>query len=137
VALRLIKSNDLVAYEDLNVKGMVKNRHLSKSISDARWSTFRSWLDYLAYKYGKITVAVSPHKTSQNCSNWGEKVEKSLSTRTHVCPHCNYVEDRDINAAINILQKRLSTVCPTESFKLGELDSLVELERSCSVKVGL
>jgi putative transposase len=75
VALRLIKSNDLVAHEDLNVKGMVKNRHLSKSISDARWSTFRSWLDYLAYKYGKITVAVSPHKTSQNCSNWGEKVE--------------------------------------------------------------
>ncbi len=121
VALRLIKSNDLVAYEDLNVKGMVKNRRLSKSISDAGWSTFRRWLDYFGYKYGKITIAVSPYNTSQNCSNCGEKVrrvpscrlasesnspvQKSLSTRTHVCPHCNYVEDRDINAAINILQK--------------------------------
>ncbi len=91
VALRLIKSNDLVAYEDLNVKGMVKNRHLSKSIADAGWSNFRRWLDYFGYKYGKITVAVSPYSTSQNCSNCGEKVQKSLSTRTHVCSHCNYV----------------------------------------------
>ncbi len=137
VALRLIKSNDLVAYEDLNVKGMVKNRHLSKSISDASWSTFRQWLEYFGYKYGKVTVAVAPHNTSQNCSNCGEKVQKSLSTRTHVCPDCNYVEDRDINAAINILQKGLSTVGQTGSYKLGEIDPLVELEQSCSVKVGL
>lgn len=137
VALRLIKSNDLVAYEDLNVLGMVKNRHLSKSISDASWSTFRQWLEYFGYKYGKVTVAVAPHNTSQNCSNCGEKVQKSLSTRTHVCPDCNYVEDRDINAAINILQKGLSTVGQTGSYKLGEIDPLVELEQSCSVKVGL
>jgi putative transposase len=153
VALRLIKSNDLVAYEDLNVQGMVrrvrscrlasesnspvKNRHLSKSISDAGWSTFRRWLDYFGYKYGKITIAVSPYNTSQNCSNCGEKVQKSLSTRTHICPHCNYVEDRDINAALNILQKGLSTVGQTGSYKLGEFDPLAELEQSCSVKVGL
>ncbi len=108
VALRLIKSNDLVVYEDLNVKGMVKNRHLAKSISDVGWSQFRQWLDYFGYKYGKITVAVAPHNTSQNCSNCGEKVQKSLSTRTHVCNHCGFTEDRDINAAINILQKGLS-----------------------------
>ena len=137
VALRLIKSNDLVAYEDLNIKGMVKNQRLSKSISDAGWSTFRKWLDYFGYKYGKITVAVSPYNTSQNCSNCGQKVQKSLSTRTHICPNCNYVEDRDINAAINILQKGLSTVGHTESLKLGEFDPLAELEQSCPVKVGL
>ncbi|BAZ23809.1 transposase [Kalymmatonema gypsitolerans NIES-4073] len=137
VALRLIKSNDLVAYEDLNVKGMVKNRHLSKSITDAGWSKFRRWLDYFGYKYGKITIAVFPYNTSQNCSNCGEKVQKSLSTRTHICPHCNYVEDRDINAALNILQKGLSTVGHTESLKLGEFDPLAELEQSCSVKIGL
>ena len=87
VALRLIQSNDLVAYVgaslptpggiDLNVKGLVKNRHLSKSISDAGWSTFRRWLEYFGYKYGKVTVAVPPHNTSQNCSNCGEKVQKS------------------------------------------------------------
>ena len=135
VALRLIKSNDLVAYEELNVKGMVKNRHLAKSISDAGWSKFRQWLEYFGYKYGKVTVAVAPHNTSQNCSNCGEKVQKSLSTRTHICPHCNYVEDRDINAALNILKKGLSTVGHTESPKLREFDPLAELEQSCSVKI--
>ncbi|MGB3404480.1 MAG: transposase [Microcoleaceae cyanobacterium] len=118
IALRLIQSNDLVAYEDLNVKGLVKNRHLSKSISDAGWSTFRRWLEYFGYKYGKATVAVPPHNTSQNCSNCGEKVKKSLSTRTHVCPHCHYVEDRDINAAKNILQLGLTTVGHTGSHTL-------------------
>ncbi|PIG95475.1 RNA-guided endonuclease TnpB family protein [Gloeocapsopsis sp. IPPAS B-1203] len=137
VALRLIKSNDLVAYENLNVQGMVKNRHLAKSISDAGWSTFRHWLEYFGYKYGKVTVAVAPHNTSQICSNCGEKVQKSLSTRTHVCPHCNYVEDRDINASLNILQRGLSTVGHTGSYKLGEFDPLAGLEQSYSVKIGL
>jgi putative transposase len=137
VALRLIQSNDLIAYEDLNVKGMVKNRHLAKSISDAGWSKFRQWLDYFGYKYGKITIAVAPHNTSQNCSNCGEKVQKSLSTRTHVCPDCGFIEDRDINAAINILQKGLSTVGQTGSYKLGESRPLASLEQSCEVTIGL
>jgi putative transposase len=114
VALRYIQSNDLVAYEDLNVKGMIRNRHVAKSISDAGWSTFRRWLEYFGYKYGKVTVAVAPHNTSQNCSSCGQKVQKSLSTRTHVCYHCGFVCDRDVNAGINILQKGLSTVGRTE-----------------------
>jgi len=134
VALRLIQSNDLVAYENLNVKGMVKNRHLAKSIFDAGWSLFRRWLDYFGYKYRKLTIAVAAHNTSQNCSNCGEKVQKSLSTRTHICNHCGYTEDRDVNAAINILQKGLSTAGHTESYKLGETEPLVGLEKSCSVK---
>ncbi len=110
VAYSVIHSNDVVAYEDLNVQGMVRNRHLSKSISDVAWSTFRQWLEYFGRKYGKITVAVPPQNTSQNCSNCGQKVQKSLSVRTHICPYCGYVEDRDINAAKNILKKALSTV---------------------------
>ena len=93
VAYCVIQSNDLVAYEDLNVSGMVRNRKLAKSISDAGWNIFRQWLEYFGYKYGKITVAVAPHNTSQDCSNCGQKVEKSLSTRTHVCPHCGHIED--------------------------------------------
>ncbi|WP_013325368.1 RNA-guided endonuclease InsQ/TnpB family protein [Gloeothece verrucosa] len=113
-ALRVIQSNDLVAYEDLNVKGLAKSK-LAKSVNDAAWSTFRQWLEYFAFKYGKATVAVPPHNTSQNCSNCGEKVKKSLSTRTHRCPHCLYEEDRDINAAINILKLGLSTVGHTGS----------------------
>ena len=65
---------------------MVKNRKLAKSISDAAWSTFRQWLEYFGRKYEKVTVAVPPHNTSQNCSNCGEKVKKSLSTRTQMVP---------------------------------------------------
>jgi putative transposase len=123
VAYSVIQSNDLVAYEDLNVKGLVKNRHLAKSISDAGWSTFRQWLEYFGFKYGKVTVAVPPHNTSQNCSNCGKKVKKSLSTRTHVCPHCGLVEDRDVNAAINILKLALRTVGHTGTYARGDLPS--------------
>ena len=84
MALRLIQSNDLVAYVgeactkciDLNVAGLVKNRHLAKSIGDAGWTLFRRWLEYFADKYGKIAIAVPPHNTSQNCSSCGEKCRK-------------------------------------------------------------
>ncbi len=115
VALRLIQSNDLVVCEDLNIRGMVKNRRLAKSITDAGWATFRRWLEYFGDKYSKLVIAVPPHNTSQNCSNCGQKVEKSLSTRTHVCQYCNFVECRDRNTALNILQKRLSMVGRTKS----------------------
>jgi putative transposase len=121
VAYSVIQSNDLVAYEDLNVQGLVRNRHLAKSISDAGWSTFRQWLEYFGFKYGKVTIAVPPHNTSQNCSNCDKKVKKSLSTRTHICPHCGLVEDRDVNAAINILKRALSTVGHTGTYAWGDL----------------
>jgi putative transposase len=123
VAYSVIQSNDLVAYEDLNVKGLVINRHLAKSISDAGWSTFRQWLEYFGFKYGKVTIAVPPYNTSQNCSNCGKKVKKSLSTRTHVCPHCGFTEDRDVNAAINILKLALSTAGHAGTYAWGDLPS--------------
>ena len=123
VAYSVIQSNDLVAYEDLNVKGLVRNRHLAKSISDAGWSTFRQWLEYFGFKYGKFTVAVPPHNTSQNCSQCVNKVKKSLSTRTHVCPHCGFVEDRDVNAAINILKLALCTLGHSGTYAWGDLPS--------------
>jgi putative transposase len=123
VAYSVIQSNDLIAYEDLNVKGLVRNRRLAKSISDAGWSTFRQWLEYFSFKYGKVTIAVPPHNTSQNCSSCSKKVKKSLSTRTHVCPHCGFVEDRDVNAAINILKLALCTVGHTGTYAWGDLPS--------------
>ncbi|WP_139276456.1 RNA-guided endonuclease InsQ/TnpB family protein [Spirulina major] len=139
IAYCVIQSNDLVAYVgeactkciDLNVKGLVRNRHLAKSISDAGWSTFRRWLEYFGRKYGKATVAVPPHYTSQDCSNCGERVNKALSVRTHRCPHCGYEADRDVNAAINILRLGLTTVGHTGSYTLGEIGPLAELEQSC------
>ncbi|AFZ54800.1 RNA-guided endonuclease InsQ/TnpB family protein [Cyanobacterium aponinum] len=132
VAYCVIHSADLVAYEDLNVKGMVRNRKLAKSISDAGWTIFRGWLEYFGHKYGKITVAVPPHNTSQDCSNCGQKVQKSLSTRTHVCAHCGHIEDRDSNAAKNILIKALRTVGHTGTFALGDLPSWAIADRLSS-----
>nr|WP_283760284.1 transposase [Roseofilum casamattae] len=123
LAYCVIQSNDMVAYEDLNVKGLIKNRKLAKSISDVGWSTFRQWLEYFGEKYGKLTIAVAPHYTSQICSNCGETVKKALSVRTHVCHHCGYVEDRDINAAKNILQKGLSTLGHRGIHASGEIPS--------------
>ena len=108
VARCVIKSNDLVAYEDLRIKNLVKNHCLAKSINDAGWYQFRKWLEYFAQKFGRVTVAVNPAYTSQNCSSCGEVVKKSLSTRTHVCS-CGCTLDRDHNAAINILNLALGT----------------------------
>jgi putative transposase len=99
----VIQSNDLVAYENLQVRNMVKNHKLAKSISDASWSLFREWLEYFAKVFGKVAIAVPPHYTSQNCSCCGELVKKSLSVRIHFCPSCKTVLDRDENAALNIL----------------------------------
>ncbi len=108
VARCVIQSNDLVAYEDLRVKNLVKNHCLAKSINDAGWYQFRKWLEYFGVKFGRITVAVNPAYTSQECSSCGTLVKKSLSMRTHVC-QCGFVLDRDWNAAINILKLALST----------------------------
>jgi putative transposase len=108
VARCVIQSNDLVAYEDLRIKNLVKNHCLAKSINDPGWYQFRKWLEHFGGKFGKITVAVNPAYTSQQCSSCGTHVKKSLSTRTHVC-QCSFVLDRDWNAAINILKLALST----------------------------
>ncbi|NEN96407.1 MAG: transposase, partial [Moorea sp. SIO3I7] len=70
---------------------------------------FRKWMEHFGTKFKKVTVAVNPAYTSQNCSECGEVVKKSLSTRTHTCK-CGCQLDRDHNAAINILKRALSTV---------------------------
>ena len=119
----VVQSNDLVAYEDLSVRNMVKNRKLSLSISDAAWTAFRNWVEYFGKVFGVATVAVPPHYTSQNCSSCGKVAKKSLSQRTHICPHCGFVLDRDWNAARNILELGLRTVGHTgTSNASGDID---------------
>jgi putative transposase len=108
VARCVIQSNDLVAYENLRIKNLVKNHCLAKSINDAGWYQFRKWLECFGVKFGRITVAINPALTSQECSSCRTLVKKSLSTRTHAC-QCGLVLDRDWNAAINILSLALST----------------------------
>ena len=102
LARNVNKANALVAYEDLKVKNMIKNHCLAKSINDAAWSNFRQWLEYFAVKFNSEVVAVTPHYTSQKCSDCGAIVKKSLSTRTHKCS-CGCELQRDVNAAVNIL----------------------------------
>jgi putative transposase len=127
-ALCVVKSRDFVACEDLQVRNMVKNHKLAKSINDAAWAQFAQWLQYLGKVYGKTVVSVAPVYTSQDCSTCGNTVKKSLSIRTHVCS-CGAVLDRDCNAAKNILAKglrqtgiNLNTVGHTEINAWGQTD---------------
>jgi len=103
----VVMSNDIVVYEDLQVKNLVKNHHLAKSIHDASWSLFTRWLDYYGKVWDKAVVAVPPQYTTQDCSNCGHRVVKTLSTRTHSCPKCGLELDRDQNSALNILKRGL------------------------------
>ena len=91
-----------VAVEDLKIGNMVKNHHLAKSISDAAWGNFRLILQSRAANAGKQLTKVDPKHTSQKCSHCDSIVKKSLAIRTHCCPDCGLIIDRDHNAAINI-----------------------------------
>ena len=104
----VVRSNDLIAYEDLRIQNMVKNHCLAKSISDAGWYQFRTWIERYGSIFGRVTVAVKPAYTSQQCSSCGTIVKKSLSTRTHAC-QCGCRLDRDENAALNILSAGIRT----------------------------
>jgi len=101
-ALALVVRNDTIYLEDLRVANLVRNHRMAKSIADAGWAQFRAILEAKAAYAGRRVVAVPPAYTSQDCSGCGEHVLKSLSVRTHVCPFCGLVLDRDENAARNI-----------------------------------
>lgn len=122
----VITSNDVVVYEDLRIKNLAKNHCLAKSINDVGWYQFRVWLEYFGKVFGRATVAVNPAYTSQECSNCGTVVKKSLSTRTHVC-QCGCTLDRDENAAINILNKGLSTLGHSGTFALDASNASGEM----------
>ncbi|MBH0065432.1 IS200/IS605 family element RNA-guided endonuclease TnpB [Psychrobacter sp. SZ93C1] len=123
LSFNIIKNHDVIAIEDLNVKGMVKNRKLAKAISDSSWSTFTTMLTYKAEWYGKTLVKIDRwYPSSKTCSNCGHlltKAELPLSVRSWNCPSCLQENDRDLNASINILNqglllaKRLKTVGAT------------------------
>jgi len=107
IARQLVNQYDVIAVEDLNTPGLVKNHHLAKSIMDAAWNTFILILIAKAVEAGHKVVKVNPRYTSQDCSSCGNRVKKDLSIRIHDCPHCGLNLDRDVNAAINILNRGL------------------------------
>ena len=100
-ANNLLKKYDVIAVEDLNVKGLARTR-LAKSILDAGWSNFLSILTNKAENAGLLVIPVKASGTSQDCSSCGVKVPKKLHIRWHDCPNCGCSLDRDHNAAINI-----------------------------------
>lgn len=103
VSTKLIRENDLIAHEDLQIRNMVKNHNMAKSIHDAGWSMLFRFLAYKASDAGRRVIAVPPYQTSQICSCCGELIPKKLSQRWHNCPRCGLSIQRDINAARNIL----------------------------------
>lgn len=110
LSLSLVKSYDLIVFEDLNIKGMVKNHCLAKHIADAAWNKLITTTSYKAEWAGKRVELVNPSNTSQICSGCGQLVQKDLSERVHSCPFCGLTLDRDHNAAINILRLGLQSV---------------------------
>jgi putative transposase len=107
ISRQYVNQYQTIVIEDLQPANMVKNHALALSISDSGWGILRHYLEYKAAEAGRQVEAVPPHYTSQLCSRCGAYVQKALSVRTHLCPHCGLVVDRDINAAINILQARM------------------------------
>ena len=106
----LVRKYDLIAMEDLSTKNLMQNHHLARSIADASWAKIKSMLTYKCDWYGKKLILVDARYTSQICSHCGEKTgKKPLHIRRFDCPHCHSLDiDRDVNAAINILNKALA-----------------------------
>jgi len=111
-AKKLVDKYDLIAHEDLNIKGMLEQKQYSKSISDASWSMLILFLTYKAENAGRTVIAVDPRGTSQRCSQCGATVAKGIEVRIHHCPHCGFKTGRDLNSALNVLRLGLESVEP-------------------------
>jgi putative transposase len=107
---RLVRDNDLIVIEDLNVAGMIRNRHLARAISDCGWGEFRRQLAYKCERYGRTLAVIDRwYPSSKTCSACGHQLAGlSLSVRHWTCPACRARHDRDLNAAKNILAAGLA-----------------------------
>jgi putative transposase len=134
----LVKNYDVICIEDLNVKGMVRNRRLAKSIIDASWGAFADMLSYKAQWNDKQVVKVDRFfPSSQTCNVCGFRNAKvkNLKVREWECPECHTHHDRDVNAAINILKLGTSSLSAgTVDYTDGESTKPCSLTRKSSTK---
>jgi len=110
VSRGLVNRFGLIAFEDLDIKNMLQNHCLAKSISDVAWNMLVTVTSYKAENAGSIVILVDPRNTSKMCSRCGILVEKTLADRVHNCSECGLSLDRDWNAAINILRLGLQSL---------------------------
>ena len=104
----LVNSYSFIAYEDLEIRDMVKNHKLARLISESSWGNFTQLLQYKAESAGCVAVGVDPKYTSMACNKCGHVQKISLSQRTFICEECSHTEDRDINASKNIFERAIS-----------------------------
>ncbi len=130
----LLSKYDVIAHEQLNVKGLARTR-LAKSVLDAGWSNFLSVLANKAENAGLLVVPVNAHNTSQDCSNCGEKVPKKLHIRWHDCPHCGCSLCRDHNAAINIKNRAVGQSVLKAKSLLSNSRIVLEAYTYCEAQV--
>jgi putative transposase len=123
-ALALLQQYDTISLEDLRVANMVRNHHLAKSISAAGWAACRTILEAKAACVGRQVSAIPPAYTTQDCSGvlpdgsrCTQRVAKSRSVRTHICPSSGLVMDRDLNAAQH--SRRAGQACQARTWPAG------------------
>jgi len=103
----LVQEYDVVTVEDLDVKPMLETSQNAKNKQDAAWSQFLDLLDYKADLHGTHVVEVEPEGTTKECASCGVETDKPIWVREHSCPACGHTDDRDLNAAKNILNRGL------------------------------
>ena len=115
----LVDAYDQIVFEDLQIKNMVKNHHLARSIHDASWGMLINFTTYKAEYAGGVVGLVNPRRTSQECCVCGNIQSMPLSQRTYECSACGNTIGRDHNAAINIENRYIPTDCG--KFKPAEM----------------
>ena len=130
-----VDTYDLISVEDLNITNMVRNHNLSQSILDSSWSKFFYMLSYKAESAGKMFIKVNPKNTSKKCSICGNIQDMPLSERVYNCSECGIAIDRDVNAAINILERGIMRQgLPSTLLEMAPLQNLLQVSASAVVE---